>query len=28
VWRMALAEDDATATTGDTGGPEGAAGPA
>jgi hypothetical protein len=26
VWRMALAEDDATATTGDTGGPEGAAG--
>ncbi len=28
VWRMALAEDDETATTGDTGGPEGAAGPA
>jgi predicted membrane-bound dolichyl-phosphate-mannose-protein mannosyltransferase len=28
VWRMALAEDDTTAATGDTGGPEGAAGPA
>ena len=28
VWRMALADDDAAATTGDAGGPEGATGPA